>query len=55
MFQELRENGFYVYAGVLHKDEMKAMNVMDNVTAVQFDVRDQKEIDAAVTFVKEQG
>jgi 3-hydroxybutyrate dehydrogenase len=55
MTQELSENGFYVYAGVLHKDEMKVMNAMDNVTAVQFDVRNQKEIDTAVTFVKEQG
>jgi 3-hydroxybutyrate dehydrogenase len=55
MTQELSENGFFVYAGVLHKDEMKAMNAMENVTAVQFDVRNQKEIDAAVKFVKEQG
>ena len=41
MTQELSKNGFYVYAGVLHKDEMKEMNAMDNVTAVQFDVRSQ--------------
>ncbi|MFQ3208443.1 MAG: 3-hydroxybutyrate dehydrogenase [Psychromonas sp.] len=55
MTQELSKNGFFVYAGVLHKDEMKTMNAMENVTAVQFDVRDQIEIDAAVNFVKEQG
>ena len=55
MTQELSKNGFYVYAGVLHKDEMKEMNAMDNVTAVQFDVRSQAEIDAAVTFVEAQG
>ena len=55
MTQELSKNGFYVYAGVLHQDEMKAMNEMENVTAVQFDVRNQNEIDAAVTFVKKQG
>jgi len=55
MTQELSKNGFYVYAGVLHKDEMKEMNAMDNVTAVQFDVRSQVEIDAAVTFVEAQG
>lgn len=55
MTQELSKNGFFVYAGVLHKDEMKAMNAMDNVTAVQFDVRNQSEINAAVKFVKEQG
>ncbi|MGB5325721.1 MAG: SDR family oxidoreductase, partial [Pseudomonadales bacterium] len=55
MTQELSSNGFFVYAGVLHKDEMKAMNEMDNVTAVQFDVRKQKEIDAAVKFVEKQG
>jgi NAD(P)-dependent dehydrogenase (short-subunit alcohol dehydrogenase family) len=55
MTQKLSKNGFYVYAGVLHKNEMKTMNEMENVTAVQFDVRDQNEIDAAVTFVKKQG
>jgi 3-hydroxybutyrate dehydrogenase len=55
MTQQLSQNGFYVYAGVLHKDEMAAMNKMDNVTAVQFDVRSQTEINAAVTFVKLQG
>ncbi len=55
MTQELTKNGFFVYAGVLHKHEMKAMNKMDNVTAVQFDVRKQNEIDAAVKFVKKQG
>ena len=31
------------------------MNKMDNVTAVQFDVRNQTEINAAVTFVELQG
>ncbi|MGB5324730.1 MAG: SDR family oxidoreductase [Pseudomonadales bacterium] len=55
MTQELSSSGFFVYAGVLHKDEMKAMNAMDNVAAVQFDVRKQKEIDAAVRFVEKQG
>ena len=55
MTQQLSKNGFFVYAGVLHKDEMKAMNEMHNVTAVQFDVRNQSEIDAAVKFVKAQG
>jgi len=55
MTQELSTNGFYVYAGVLHKHEMEAMNKMDNVTAVQFDVRKQDEIDAAVKFVEAQG
>jgi NAD(P)-dependent dehydrogenase (short-subunit alcohol dehydrogenase family) len=55
MTEQLSQNGFYVYAGVLHKHEMAAMNKMDNVTAVQFDVRNQDEINAAVTFVKLQG
>jgi NAD(P)-dependent dehydrogenase (short-subunit alcohol dehydrogenase family) len=55
MTQELSKNGFYVYAGVLHKQEMKVMNEMDNVTAVQFDVRNQAEVDAAVKFVEAQG
>ncbi len=55
MTKELTSNGFYVYAGVLHKHEMAAMNKMENVSAVQFDVRKQNEVDAAVTFVQEQG
>lgn len=55
MTQELSNNGFYVYAGVLKKSEMAAMNEMKNVTAVQFDVRNQDEIDAAVKFVKKEG
>jgi NAD(P)-dependent dehydrogenase (short-subunit alcohol dehydrogenase family) len=55
MTEVLSKNGFYVYAGVLRIEEMKAMDAMDNVTAVQFDVRNQQEIDAAVEFVKEQG
>ena len=55
MTQQLSQNGFYVYAGVLHKNEMAVMNKMANVTAVQFDVRKQTEVDAAVEFVKLQG
>ncbi len=55
MTKELSENGFFVYAGVLHKHEMAAMNKMKNVAAVQFDVRKQEEIDAAVKFVEAQG
>lgn len=55
MAQELSQNGFYVYAGVKNKNEMEAMNNMANVTAIQFDVRNQDEIDAAVEFVEKQG
>jgi NAD(P)-dependent dehydrogenase (short-subunit alcohol dehydrogenase family) len=55
MTQQLSQNGFYVYAGVLHKNEMAVMNKMANVTAVQFDVRKQTEVDAAVEFIKLQG
>lgn len=55
MTQALSQNGFHVYAGVLHKSEMAEMDAMENVTAVQFDVRNQNEIDAAAAFVKDQG
>ena len=55
MTQELSENGFFVYAGVLHEDEMPAMNEMSNVQAIQFDVTKQDEIDQAVKFVEAQG
>ena len=54
MTQLLSENGFFVYAGVLHEDDMAAMNKMDNVQAIQFDVTNQDEIDQAVKFVTEQ-
>ena len=35
MTKMLSENGFFVYAGVLHKDDMAAMNKMSNVQAIQ--------------------
>lgn len=54
MTQLLSNNGFYVYAGVQYKDQMEALNALDNVTAIQFDVRKQSEIDAAVEVVKNQ-
>lgn len=55
MTQLLSKNGFYVYAGVLHKEEKQALDALENVTAVQFDVRNQKEIDAAAKFIQAQG
>lgn len=54
MTRLLSQNGFYVYAGVQHKNQMKALDALDNVTAIQFDVRKQEEIDAAVEIVKSQ-
>ncbi|NNL57364.1 MAG: SDR family oxidoreductase [Pseudomonadales bacterium] len=55
MTEVLSKNGFFVYAGVLHKHEMKALNAMDNVAAVQFDVRKPRQIKKAVKFVEKQG
>ncbi|MBT8151859.1 MAG: SDR family NAD(P)-dependent oxidoreductase, partial [Gammaproteobacteria bacterium] len=55
MTEVLSKNGFFVYAGVLHKHEMKVMNEMDNVAAVQFDVRKPRQINKAVKFVEKQG
>lgn len=55
MTRLLSKNGFYIYAGVLHKSEMAALNKLDNVTAIQFDVRNQQEIDEAVNIVKAGG
>lgn len=51
MTRLLSSQGFYVYAGVLHKSEMAALNHLKNVTAIAFDVRNQEEVDKAVDVV----
>ncbi|WP_299774698.1 SDR family oxidoreductase [uncultured Pseudoteredinibacter sp.] len=55
MTKLLSQNGFYIYAGVLHKEEMAALDKLENVKAVQFDVRNQAQIDAAVKVVEGEG
>ena len=51
----LSAKGFYVYAGARKDADMERLEAMDNVSSVRLDVTVQKDIDAAVEFVKAQG
>ncbi len=55
MTEQLTAKGFFVYAGVRREEAMAELNELENVMAVQFDVRDQKQIDAAAKLIEEQG
>lgn len=51
----LAAKGFFVYAGARKAEDMKELNAIDNVQAVQLDVTVQSDIDAAVAVVREGG
>jgi NAD(P)-dependent dehydrogenase (short-subunit alcohol dehydrogenase family) len=53
--ETLSRNGFYVYAGARKAEDLKMLDAMDNVSAVQLDVTVDEDIAAAVDFVKKQG
>lgn len=53
--ETLAANGFYVYAGARKAADLERLDAIDNVSSVRLDVTVQKEIDAAVEFVKAQG
>ncbi len=55
MTEVLSRNGFHVYAGARTPEDMARMEAMPNVTAVRLDVTSRSDIDAAVSFVEEQG
>ncbi len=55
MTEVLSRNGFHVYAGARKPEDMERLNAMPNVTAVRLDVTVQRDIDAAVAFVDDQG
>ncbi|MCJ7815905.1 MAG: SDR family NAD(P)-dependent oxidoreductase, partial [Xanthomonadales bacterium] len=53
--ETLSRNGFYVYAGARNAEDLKMLDAMDNVSAVRLDVTVDKDIEAAVDFVRKQG
>ncbi|MEM6808828.1 MAG: SDR family NAD(P)-dependent oxidoreductase [Pseudomonadota bacterium] len=53
--ETLTADGYYVYAGVRKEEDAKALNAIENVTAVMMDVRNQDQIDAVAKFISEQG
>jgi NAD(P)-dependent dehydrogenase (short-subunit alcohol dehydrogenase family) len=53
--ETLASQGYHVYAGVRKDKDYKALNAIDNVTAVMMDVTHQDEIDAVVKLIREKG
>jgi len=53
--ETLAENGYHVYAGARKDKDLAALDALDNVTAVQLDVTNQDQVDAAVEMIKEKG
>jgi NAD(P)-dependent dehydrogenase (short-subunit alcohol dehydrogenase family) len=51
--ETLAENGYHVYAGARKDKDLAALNAIENVTAVQLDVTNQDQIDAAVAMIRE--
>jgi len=49
------EKGYFVYAGARKKEDLRALNAIENVQAIKLDVTEQKQIDAAVATVKKGG
>jgi len=55
MTETLAANDFFVYAGVRKSADAKRLNKMENVEAVQFDVRRPEEISAAAKLIESKG
>jgi NAD(P)-dependent dehydrogenase (short-subunit alcohol dehydrogenase family) len=53
--ETLAANGYHVYAGARKSADLAELDAIENVTAVQLDVTDQDQVDAAVAFIEEQG
>ena len=53
--ETLAKNGFYVYAGARKAEDLERLDAMNNMSSVRLDVTVQKEIDAAVDFVRGEG
>jgi len=52
--ETLAAKGYTVYAGARKDKDLKALNAIENISAIRLDVTIQKEIDDAVKFVQEQ-
>lgn len=53
--ETLAKAGYHVYAGVRRDKDFKALNAIDNVTAVMMDVTNQSQVDAVVAQVRDSG
>ena len=53
--EALAEKGYHVYAGARKDADLKELDAIENITAVQLDVTRQDQVDAAVAMVKEKG
>ena len=53
--ETLARNGYHVYAGARKDSDIKALNAIENITAVRLDVTSQDEIDAVVAFIRDAG
>ena len=50
--EALASDGYHVYAGARKKEDLDALNAIENITAVRLDVTIQEEVDAAVAFIR---
>ncbi|MCH2190143.1 MAG: SDR family oxidoreductase [Gammaproteobacteria bacterium] len=55
MTEVLSSNGFHVFATARNKTDLDRLDAMNNVQAIELDVRDQQQINDAVKFVKDSG
>lgn len=53
--ESLAENCYFVYAGARKKEDLDALDAIDNVRSIRLDVTIQEEIDAAVRKVRTEG
>jgi NAD(P)-dependent dehydrogenase (short-subunit alcohol dehydrogenase family) len=53
--ETLAEKGFYVYAGARKAADLERLDAIENMSSVRLDVTVQKDIDAAVEFVRGEG
>ena len=51
----LAKQGYLVYAGARKPEDIDALNRIENIRAIQLDVTDQEDIDAAVELVRAEG
>ena len=53
--ETLAKNDYYVYAGARKQADLERLDAIENISSVKLDVTDQKDIDAAVNFVRGEG
>ena len=53
--ESLAKEGYHVYAGARKDKDLKELDAMENITAVQLDVTKQDQVDAAVDMIAKKG